>query len=270
MLSTVVLLIALCLATNAVSQKSGQKDFELGVSAGFSWYNGDLNPYRHLHRAYMHNAYGLSLRKNLNQRFALRWQLNKAALSASDELSTDPFRYNRNLNFYSDIYEFESTIEFNYLEFDALIDRHRFSPYTYIGISVFRFNPKTYLEGTYYDLRPFATEGKNYSLVSVAIPFGFGMKMAFTDRLIASIDWGLRRTFTDYLDDVSTKYPKPGELSDVAAGFSDRSLVQSGPDGTNWNTQRGDPKTKDWYSTLMLTVSVRLGPKKGSCKHIRI
>lgn len=254
----------------AQGQKSGQTDFEIGVSGGVSWYNGDLNPNVHFGRNYMNRAFGLSLRRNLNQRFALRWQFNYGEVGANDVLANTSFRRNRNLNFSSPIIEFSNTIEFNFLPWDALINKHRFSPYSFIGLSGFYFNPTTTIENSIFELQPYATEGRNYRRINVAVPFGFGFKLAINDRFLLSADWGLRRTFTDYLDDVSGFYPIENELEGISEDLSDRSLVQAGPDGTNWGTQRGNALSKDWFSFATATLSIRLGPKKGSCKHLRI
>lgn len=263
-------LLSVFLSCQVIAQKSGQTDFEIGVSGGVSWYNGDLNPYAHFSQNYWHESFGISLRRNLNQRFALRGQVNIGHISADDVFSSSQFQSNRNLNFSSPLYEFASTLEFNFLPFDALINKHRFSPYSFIGISGFYFNPSTIIEGSVYELQPLANEGETYLRYGLAIPFGFGFKLALNDRIILSTDWGLRKTFTDYLDDVSSLYPDQSEISGLSQDISDRSLVQSGPDGTNWGTQRGNSVTKDYYTYALVTIAVRLGPKKGSCKHLRI
>ncbi len=252
------------------AQKSAQRDWELGLTGGICWYNGDLNPNKFFGENYYNQAFGISVRKNFNQRFALRGQFNYGTLSAEDETSTSSFQQNRNLNFTTPIYEMASTIEFNFLEYDALLIRKHFSPYSFIGLSVFRFNPSTEVEGNSYELQPLATESKSYSKTSVSIAFGFGFKWAITDRIIANADWGMRRSFSDYIDDTSEMYPMIGELEGLSENVSDRSLEQSGPDGTNWGTQRGNSQTKDWYSFVTTGLSFRIGPKKGSCKHIGI
>ena len=118
---------------HVMAQKSGQTDFEIGVSGGVSWYNGDLNPYGHFSKDYWHESFGVSLRRNLNQRFAVRGQINIGQISADDVLSSSQFQSNRNLNFTSPLYEFASTLEFNFLPFDALINKKRFSPYSFIN-----------------------------------------------------------------------------------------------------------------------------------------
>jgi hypothetical protein len=266
-----LILLSLVLNIGVINaQKSAQRDWEFGVTGGICWYNGDLNPNKFFGKNYYNQAFGVSIRKSLNQRFALRGQFNFGTLSAEDETSTSRFQQNRNLNFTTPIYELASTIEFNFLDYDALLNGKHFSPYSFIGLSVFRFNPSTEVEGNSYELQPLATESKSYSKTSVSIPFGFGFKWAITDRIIANADWGMRRSFSDYIDDTSEMYPLSGELEGLSENLSDRSLEQSGPDGTNWGTQRGNSQTKDWYSFVTAGLSIRIGPKKGSCKHIGI
>lgn len=266
----ILTLIAVLSLFFAQAQKSGQTDFELGATGGISWYNGDLNPDRFFHQDYFHQAYGISLRRNINQRFALRSQFMMGTLSGDDAFGDGVFQRNRNLNFSTPIYELSATLEFNFFVFDALLREHWISPYSFIGVGGFYFNPITEIEGNIYELQPFTTEGKLYSRVNVSVPFGMGVKMALSDRLILSADWGLRKTFSDYIDDVSTLYPMAADIDDLSEDISDRSLVQAGPDGTNWGTQRGNSVNKDWFSFVGITLAVRLGPKKGSCKHLRI
>lgn len=266
--SIIVAMVLLC--ATAIAQKSGQRDFEIGAMGGVSWYNGDLNTKKMFGRDYLNQAYGISMRQNLSRRFALRGTFNIGSLNAADENANQYAQVIRNLSFTTRIYEVAGLVEFNFLEFDALVSKHLFSPYTFIGLSVFHFNPTTEVEGSIYELQPLATESKNYKLTSVAVPFGFGFKCAFTDRVIAHVDWGMRRTFTDHLDDVGGDYPDPAQVDGLSENLSDRSLEQIGPDGTNWGTQRGNAKTQDWYSFVMAGLSVRIGPKKGSCKHIGI
>lgn len=268
---TIILSFVLLLTVStALGQKSGQTDFEIGVTGGVSWYNGDLNPNRFFNQNYLHQAYGLSLRRNINQRFAFRSQFMAGTLSGDDAIGNGAFQRDRNLNFSTPIYELSAVFEFNFFPFDALIREHWISPYSFIGLGGFYFNPVTEIEGNIYELQPLATEGKLYSRVNVSIPFGMGVKMALSDRLVISADWGLRKTFTDYIDDVSSMYPLASEIDGLSEDISDRSLVQGGPDGTNWGTQRGNSVNKDWFSFVGVTLAVRLGPKKGSCKHLRI
>jgi len=53
---------------------------------------------------------------------------------------------------------------------------------------------------------------KKYGLTQLSIPFGGGVKMALSDDINLRLEVGLRKLFTDYLDDVSTTYADEDEL----------------------------------------------------------
>ena len=53
---------------------------------------------------------------------------------------------------------------------------------------------------------------ERYRLTEVAIPMGLGVKYRLTERFILGLDAGLRKTFTDYLDDVSGTYVNNDDL----------------------------------------------------------
>jgi hypothetical protein len=78
-----------------------------------------------------------------------------------------------------------------------------------------------------------------------------------------NIDVAIRKTFTDYLDDVgSGVYFDPqvlsDEISDLSATLSNQSL-----DGNRFG-KRGTSSTKDWYVYTGATLTIRLG-KGGGC-----
>ena len=74
---------------------------------------------------------------------------------------------------------------------------------------------------------------KPYSLTQLSIPFGGGVKIGVSDDFNIIIEYGLRKTFTDYIDDVSTTYAGiPSEFDNITIELSDRSL--DGPT-TTWN-----------------------------------
>jgi hypothetical protein len=125
-----------------------------------------------------------------------------------------------------------------------------------------------YYLGRWYALQPIGTEGqgttfaggKRYSLTQFCIPFGAGLKVNIAKRASLALEWGLRKTFTDYMDDVSGKYVDPfllaSERGPVAAALSDRSLVKEG--GNNTGRQRGNAYTKDWYSFAGIIFTFKL------------
>lgn len=264
--------ILLVLFVLNIFNSQAQKYWDLGVFIGGSSYLGDINPNNLIDFKGVHSAYGVSLRKSFSSRWSLKGSFVFGTVSADDKDSDDTFQLNRNLNFRSDIYEFSSQIEFNFLEFNPYKNPRLskkpefFSPYVFIGLGVFRFNPTAELSGNRYALRDYNTEGAGYSLTSVSIPFGLGIKYRLSRRVFLEISFGMRRTFTDYLDDVSDKYPTDlSEMSKTALDLSDRSVAPISGNGTNWGSQRGNPDSNDYYSFFGLHISYNLTQDPNRC-----
>jgi len=76
----------------------------------------------------------------------------------------------------------------------------------------------------------------------------------------------VRKTFTDYLDDVSTTYPE-GVNSNVI-DISNATYEMSDPNKTHIaGEQRGDPDKKDWYSFVGITLSFKLNNNTKGCDY---
>ena len=148
----------------------------------------------------------------------------------------------------------------------------KLNPYIFTGVSVFHINPKAKLNGTWYDLQPLGTEGqgidpsqKPYSLWQFSIPIGIGFKYAFDKQWGIGLEYGIRKTFTDYIDDVSTNYYVPDANGPIAVGLANRT-GELGPFGhKEWvrpGDQRGQPLYKDSYMFLMINVNYKIKKKK--------
>lgn len=246
---------------------------EVGVMGGVSYYNGDLNPYKPFFQP--HAAGSLFLRNNLNKRFALRFSATYGMVTGADSLSTNPNLATRNLNFRSRIIEIGPIIEMNFVKFSlGRIDQETASMYLFTGLTYFKMNPQAQFNDEWFDLQSLGTEGqgtslsseKEYSLNQLSIPLGIGLKGNVSKRICIGLEFGIRKTFTDYLDDVSGYYVDPVQLASengpLSAYFSNQS-TESGTGQTS-GTLRGNPNTKDWYTFAGLTLSVRLG-KTNKC-----
>lgn len=215
------------------------------------------------------------------------------------------WRKQRNLNFRSNVWELQLGTEIYptmlFRKYDDYEPRLR--PYGFIGIGLFHFNPQGSLTDaagntTWYDLHPLHTEGqgfaeypdkKEYNLTQINIPAGFGLKYFLSDRVNLSTEFLYRKSFTDYLDDVSTSYADPALFSKylnatdaaIATKISDKVVGIVTPGVTRYapGTQRGNPKNPDAYFSLILKFGVRLGPiyesnfamraaKQTRCPHI--
>jgi hypothetical protein len=97
------------------------------------------------------------------------------------------------------------------------------------------------------------------------MPLGLGFKFNIHKKVQLSLEYGIRLTFTDYLDDVSGTYVDPVELGaingPVAASLSDRSLNQIGQAGRNTGSRRGDGAFNDWYSFFGIGITFKLGER---------
>jgi len=247
---------------------------EVGLFGGGSYYLGDLNPGKQFFM--IQPAAGLIYRYNPSRRFAWRIHAMAGRVQADDALSKNPYQKTRNLSFRSPIIEFGGLLEFNFFDYEIGNSETPATPFIFAGLAMFRYNPQALLDGQWIPLQPLGTEGqgssfypdrKNYSLLGVSLPFGVGIKCHLFRVIGLTLEWGLRKTFTDYIDDVSTVYADPdillasnGVLSPVLA---DRSLVNAGK--VNTGRQRGNETNNDWYSFVGLTISIKLTPKQAEC-----
>jgi hypothetical protein len=264
--------LVVCSCTLSYGQGKRNRTTEFGPMLGASYYIGDLNQFTH----YGKNtgpAGGFILRRNMNQRYSMRYSGFYGRVSGFDYRSNSASQQNRNLSFRSNIFEFAAGVEMNYQNFALGKSETFFSPYLFIQLAVFKMNPQANLNGQWVDLQPLGTEGqgtsqnsnRKYSLAQISIPFGAGVKLALSEYVGLSLEWGLRKTYTDYLDDVSGTYADPDMLADdngpLAAILADRSAEQEGVGGNNTNFQRGNSNYKDWYVISGLTLTFKIGDR---------
>ncbi len=245
---------------------------ELGLFLGGSYYIGDLNPIKQFHK--IQPSVGLVYRGNINYRQTIKCGINYGKLTASDAQSNDITQRNRNLNFTSTLWEATAQYEFNFFPYETGNWQIPSSPFVFIGISAFRFNPQADVNGNYVDLRNLSTEGqgttyynrKKYSTIQPSIPFGIGFKATVSKHLSIAAEWGMRKTFTDYIDDVSKTYVDPAileaEKGALAAELSNRSNLAY---VTGTDRQRGNSKNKDWYSFAGITVAYKFTDQRDRC-----
>lgn len=238
------------------------QDVHLTAFGGFANYQGDLQDKRFTTQQ-SHGAFGGGVLYQIADYVYLRANVTSATVSADDKYSVNKIR---NLNFTSKIIDYHFGVEFD------LFDPYErgFTPYVFAGLSLFHFNPYTTDSGKKYFLQPLGTEGqgfyenrKKYSLTQLSIPFGGGFKFALGENILIGAEIGLRKTNTDYLDDVSESYADKDELkafsgqAAVSLAFRENELKAGTPyPGTG--SLRGSPKNKDWYYFTGLTISYRL------------
>jgi hypothetical protein len=242
---------------------------EAGVFIGAANYKGDIAPTIELSE--YHPAYGVSLRYNFTRFFSVKSNLLVGQVSGSDANLQSPVARERNLSFRSDITEISFQSEYSPLGFDILAGKIT-TPYIFVGVGGFLFNPQAALKGTWYDLQPLGTEGQGmtgyntrYKRFSLSVPVGIGLRFSLNRRTNLGFEFGIRRTLTDYLDDVSKNYPDLGQLSLIsptATNLSYRRPELTG-DYSDPTQSRGTLKGKDRYLICGVTLSFNLTDKYG-------
>jgi len=248
-------------------------NMEIGIMGGGSYYLGDINS---KHFDYMMPSGGIVIRKNIDRRIVVKSELLLGNIRADDARNrNDTMKLNRNLHFRSPIYELSGQVEFNFLPYETGNSLYPFTPFIFAGISLFRFNPKAESNnGEWVALQPLSTEGqgttsfqdrKKYALTQFSIPMGGGFKIAVNKTFNIILEYGIRKTFTDYLDDVSTSYIGGNliDMSPLGIEMSDKSL--NGPQAKDF--QRGDSKDKDWYTFTGITLSFKILSEKERCNY---
>jgi hypothetical protein len=238
-----------------------QTTMEVGLFGGISYYLGDLNP--GLHFINSRPAYGVLARYIIDSRWVIKANAYRGTVRSDDRMGNASMK---GLKFESKVTDISLTCEFNFYDYFTGGRRHSLTPYIFGGFGMFFYNPTA--DGV--NLRSIGTEGqqigfdgrKPYKAYSIGVPFGIGFKYSLNSRLCFSAEWGMRKTFTDYLDDISTTYYLDGSQIDPANAdqvLSDPTMLHKP------RQERGNPSTNDWYNFtgVSLTYKFRLfGNKK--------
>jgi len=273
---------------------------EVGINIGPSFFLGDLGGNRglgtrfikDLNFPYTQIMAGVFATFYPNEWLGLRVAAQTGKLEAEDNIikehgGEELYRKQRNLDFRTNISEAYVGLEvfpFMFLNNFNEDYKPRLRPYGVIGVGTYHFNPQGSLTDangnrSWYYLRPLHTEGegfpeypkrKEYSLTQINFPMGVGLKYYVSDRVNVSFEILLRKSLTDYIDDVSTDYIDPDlfdkylspqdaiiarKISDKANGIVDPSLTRNAP-----GEIRGNPHQNDSYFTTFLKIGVRVGP----------
>lgn len=214
--------------------------------------------------------------------YSFRFALNRGLLEGDDAVikrkgGLEEARKNRNSNFrskFAEAFLLAEVYPTAFLEYDPSDSYKKLRPYVVAGIGAFKFNPQGQdpASGEWVNLQPLRTEGqgfaeyssrKEYKLMSMNIPLGIGVKYFLSDNVNVSFEIIHRKTFTDYIDDVSTNYIDPSlfysylpaEQAQLAQRMANKSLNAIYGAGD----KRGTPTNNDAYYTAGFKVGFRLG-----------
>lgn len=295
---TSVLLLVLSLTSffsKAQSISSPDGKFEIGLGIGPLFFLGDLGGNKGVGTTFVKDvnvpltkmAKGLFVNYYPTEWFGFRVAANQGVLEGADSLirdqgSAEIYRKVRNLHFRSNLLEAYAAIEFYptvfFEQYDGLKGKVR--PYGVIGLGMFKFKPQAEYyspNGTtrWVDLEPLRTEGqgmteypdrKPYKLTSMEIPLGAGIKWYVKENMYMGIEVMHRKSFTDYVDDLSTDYIDPAlfdkylapDQAAVAKQVYFRGLNTGITSRPQYGEQRGNPKNNDSFFSSILRFGWRL------------
>ncbi|HTB32032.1 MAG TPA: DUF6089 family protein [Bacteroidia bacterium] len=246
-----------------------QFDFDAGLNLGASNYLGDIGGQLQTARPWIIDmkpqetrwAIGAYGRYKINTHFYAELQFNWIRICGADSLSTNHGRVGRNLYFRNDIEEVSLMCDWVFYQATDIGGyfsyKTTFNAYLTGGISGFHHNPEAMYNGSWVSLEPLETEGKAYSLFQPGVPLGIGFFYTFQRQY--RIGWNLiwTETFTDYLDDVSSKYVTLTDGSEAAYMANRTSMVpgmtRAWADNYLPGNKRGDPTNNDSFLTTQLS-----------------
>jgi len=285
----VIILLALFLLPDvSEAQRWKRMRYEVNYGLGASNFLGELggadqigtDQFKDLEFSMTRWVLSGGMRYKILKWLSVKGSMQIGMLRGDDALTNEFSRNYRNLSFRSPIYELAIQIEPSIIK-ESAGARYRLrgvkgrkwmaiNTYPFIGIAGFYMNPKAQYGNVWFALQPLTTEGqgqfatrKKYSRFQVAIPIGIGFKYGFNRRWSVSLEYGLRKTFTDYIDDVSTTYVNAEFIEAGASGDKEVAVALadpsdgSEPDKTAPGQQRGDPHDKDAYMFAIFSLNYK-------------
>lgn len=250
-MKTTLTIIFLLLATAAIKSQ----ELSLQFMPGIIQYNGDLQgEFVSAKTLRFATSFGANLRFN---QLAFRVNAMFGKIVGADSLETNSRTTARNLSFQSSLFEFTAG-----LQYEFFYDK-KLTPYVFASAGILKFDPYTYNdanEKVY--LQPLSTEGQGlpksgiekYKLTQFVVPLGAGVKYSLSDSWCIGAEFSTRILSTDYLDDVSSKYPDPVELAN-ARGAQAVALSYRGPrPDFPAGAIRGNPDKNDTYYTASVSI----------------
>ena len=239
------------------------QNFHFGVRLGGANYQGDLKA-NSISFSGMKLFGSIGARYDLSEHFSARSYFSFTSLQADDKKGTETMQQ-RNLNFKTKLWDWELTGQYSLFS----LNYKWWTPYIFAGVGIFHFKPYTEdAAGNNVFLQPLSTEGQGfadgrdpYKLTQFCLPLGFGVDYSLNEDMRVGLELGYRKTFTDYIDDVSTTYVDQTALMNargqVAVDLAWRGDETNGGPYPPAGAERGNDKYKDGYYYIGLTYTLR-------------
>lgn len=248
-----------------------KKYISFGGGIGMTNYFGDLAPRSRrgsssmrYSRQYVTGFYLHRIHPHITIRGALTWMRLRgddySVNTISKPNSTEEGRFIRNLSFRNNIYEASGVGIFELFPTDrGYLRRNFMNPYGILGLSIFHHRPMAHTpyekgqSGKWVSLRDLGTEGqytgipgtpKPYSLWQIGIPLGVGLRYRLADKWDLSVEVCYRFVFTDYIDDVSSKFPDSAVYAKMLEDGNELGVRMSNRSAERYASANNDDRTK--------------------------
>ena len=210
-----LILASICVFIILTIQTATAQKIEIGVGLGGFNYKGDIAP--DFRFRFFKPGGSLLFRYNPSQALSLRAEIAGGLIGADDASSKDPFQQARNMSFRTRIIEGSAVAEYNFLDYEDRRFAVNWTPYLFGGVGMSSFKPDI--------------QTSDYKTSSFIIPYGVGVKYQIRRPWNIGLEYGTRKTFTDYLDNLGGDPVSTDKL------------------------QQGDPSRKDSYYYVRLSVT---------------
>jgi len=174
------------LAVKALAQPS----VDIGVFGGAGTYFGDMTKID-LQKS-INPAYGGFVRFNFNPRYALRFNVINGTIGAEGEFDYQPNPLDKFWSFNKNVLDISMNFEWNYLKYIVGDKDTPWTTFLYggVGMQTYKYNIVT------------LNSQIDGSEITPTIPFGLGVKYNLSKRWGIGFEGGLRKTFSDKLDNL--------------------------------------------------------------------
>ncbi|MDL2222729.1 porin family protein [Bacteroidales bacterium OttesenSCG-928-M11] len=200
--------------------------YEIGFAGGGAMYMGDANQDSYFQG--WNPSVGVIFRNNINFRWALKADLLWGKVSGDTKNTDNVFPNKGEASFERNFYELGAQMEFNFLPYSdkyPYLNTSKISPYALMGGGV-----------------TLAPDNKTFFNLNLAM--GIGVKYKIKNKLNLGLEYTVHKLFGDGLD-------APNK------------------DGFNldnpYNIDDGFSKNKDWYNTLLFSITWEFGVRDTRC-----
>ncbi len=161
---------------------------EIGFGIGAWNYTGELSKTYDILE--LKPAGTVLYRSNRGRAISFKASLTAGKIGASDSRTTDALANARNASFNLFLYEALVGGEYHFLDWRSAKRPLRFTPYVSAGLGLF-------------GIAGVPDKSAEYSAVQPSVQLGMGVKYVINPLWYIGVDFGMRKTFFDYLDNTS-------------------------------------------------------------------